>query len=339
MKSPFAVRRFIRVAVVRAILTVFALPLAHGDTFYVSNFGNSTISKIDSAGTVTQFATVNQKPYGMAFSRFGELFVVSAQLTNRLSRIALDGTVTPSTQLQRGWDATDIAFSRDGILYLALQSGMGIWRAGGNFTPVASGFESPFGMAFDRSGNLFVGDLARNSISKVAPNGTVTPFATNVTQCFALAFDAQGNLYASSASKIEKFTAAGERSTFANGFGWANGIAFDTAGDLYVVDNVQSAVMRITPDGVVHPFAKGGFSVPQYIVVEPDFAPPTVGIEEVGKVRVAGGINLPYVVLRSEEFVTWTPVATNSVTASGSFDVVDADASNAAARFYRARLR
>ena len=41
----------------------------------------------------------------------------------------------------------------------------------------ASGFDDPYGLAFDAAGNLYVANYA-NTVSKVTPAGVVSPFAS-----------------------------------------------------------------------------------------------------------------------------------------------------------------
>jgi hypothetical protein len=88
--------------------------------------------------------------------------------------------------------------------------------ATGVVTPYATGLDFPFGVAFDPNGNLFVGNLQGNTISKVSPSGVVTPFVTSGVQYpIALTFDHNGNLYVANetANTVSKITPAGSVST------------------------------------------------------------------------------------------------------------------------------
>jgi hypothetical protein len=77
------------------------------------------------------------------------------------------------------------------------------------------GIDVPRGMAFDRSGNLFVSH--EDSIIKFTPDGTRSIFASGLKSLLGLAFDKDGNLFAADhgADAIVKFTPDGARSTFA----------------------------------------------------------------------------------------------------------------------------
>jgi DNA-binding beta-propeller fold protein YncE len=115
------------------------------------------------------------------------------------------------------------------------------------------GMEPPRGMAFDRSGNLFVS--RDDSIFKFTPDGTRSTFVSGLKSPAGLAFDKDGNLFAADkgAGAILKFTPDGSKSTFATGITPA-GIAFDSAGNLFVVDmygidRASESILKFAADG------------------------------------------------------------------------------------------
>ena len=77
---------------------------------------------------------------------------------------------------------------------------------------------SPFGLAFDTAGNLYVsngtgGPTHTGSVLKFAPDGVGSMFAdTGLDFPFGLAFDRAGNLYVSNynSNSIEEFSPTGE---------------------------------------------------------------------------------------------------------------------------------
>jgi sugar lactone lactonase YvrE len=99
-------------------------------------------------------------------------------------------------------------------------------------------------------GDLFVTELATNSIVVYAPDGTKTTFATGLNSPQGLAFDRFGNLYEADlgSGNIYKFTADGTRSTFASGLLNPVGLAFDGSG-LLVAENSGNSIQRFAPDG------------------------------------------------------------------------------------------
>jgi glucose/arabinose dehydrogenase len=91
--------------------------------------------------------------------------------------------------------------------------------------------ESPVGLAFDSSGNLFVSietftDPGADSIVYFSPTGVKSPFATGLTTPRGLAFDSLGDLFVAEAGvpeipggDIKKFAPDGTWTPFASGFG------------------------------------------------------------------------------------------------------------------------
>lgn len=129
----------------------------------------------------------------------------------------------------------------------------------------AGGLPYPNSLAFDSTGNLFVGALQANQVIKILTNRTETTFA-NVNQPDALAFDKGGNLYVSSGAPdnaIYKYTPAGVRSTFASGMDNPQSLAFDRYGNLFVGNSVSGDpsgggyIVKITPAGIQSTFVSG----------------------------------------------------------------------------------
>lgn len=149
-------------------------------------------------------------------------------------------------------------------------------------------FYNPVGVAADSAGNLYVADAFNSLVRKIALDGEVTTFAGSATSGFAdgvgtaaefnhlhsLALDSSGNLYVSDTdnNRIRKITSDGVVTTFAGSgtigsvdgsgiaaeFNKPYGVAFDSAGILYVADTYNSLIRKITPDGVVTTFAGSG---------------------------------------------------------------------------------
>src|ERR1700683_940965 len=86
------------------------------------------------------------------------------------------------------------------------------------------------------------GTTGARSISEIVPNQTVTPFATGLTEPTGLAFDSSGNLYLGvekivngfNQPALDKITPAGQLTTFASALSsHVEGLAFDASGNLY----------------------------------------------------------------------------------------------------------
>ena len=76
---------------------------------------------------------------------------------------------------------------------------------------------------------------------------------------------------------IDKFTPAGVRSVFAStdlGLAGLSGLAFDSAGNLYVANTLGKNIERFTPDGVGSLFANTPGSAPQGLAFTDDAGVP-----------------------------------------------------------------
>ena len=107
--------------------------------------------------------------------------------------------------------------------------------------------------------NLFVA-AGDGNIYEFTTNGARSTFASGLSgDMEGLAFDSAGNLFVSDAgnSAIYKFTTNGVRSTFASGLNNPRGLAFDSAGNLFQADAGSGNIYKYTPSGSRSTFASG----------------------------------------------------------------------------------
>lgn len=154
-----------------------------------------------------------------------------------------------------------------------------------NGTGTAASFAFPMGVAFDGSGNLYVADNGNHAIRKIASSGIVTTLAgsgvsgsangTGIAASFywpyKVAVDSIGNVYVADTQNqlIRKISSLGVVTTLAGSgsAGYVNGtgtaasfyypqaIAVDSAGNVYVGEQYNHAIRKITPAGVVSTLA------------------------------------------------------------------------------------
>ena len=236
---------------------------------YVADAGNNTIRKITPAGVVTTLAGLAGNPgstngtnsaarffgpSGVVVDSAGNIYVADAG-NNAIRLITPSGAVstfagTPGTSGSQNGPATNALF---------------------NF---------PESLGIDQSNNIYVADTLNSIIRKITPSGNVSTLAgtpgavgnANGTNALfrrpeGLVADAVGNVYVvdTGNSTVRAITPAGFVSTIAGLAGTAGsadgtgtnarfsdstGIIEDGAGNLYVTDDANNTVRKVTQGGV-----------------------------------------------------------------------------------------
>ena len=113
------------------------------------------------------------------------------------------------------------------------------------------------GLAFDRAGNLFVGDRS-GTIFKISASREIFVFATlePSVAAYHLAFHPSGELYVSgpttsSYDRVYRITQGGEVHVFYRGLGRPQGMAFDKDANLYIAASYagRRGIVRISAQG------------------------------------------------------------------------------------------
>ena len=157
-----------------------------------------------------------------------------------------------------------LAFDDQGYLYASSRAEGTVYRISplGAITTYAEGMGIATGIAFDRDGNLFVGDRSGTIFKIGRPNamgesGEIFVYATLEPSFVAyhLAFNDEGTLFVtgpttSSNQAIHAIDCDGNTTIFYQGLGRAQGMAFDVDNNLYVAATLrgQRGIVRITPD-------------------------------------------------------------------------------------------
>lgn len=137
----------------------------------------------------------------------------------------------------------------DGKIYVSCAGGQVVRfnKNGSGLETVSTAVASPYGLAFDLSGRLYVSNRqVAGSVSRLKADGTIDATFVGFTQPGAIAFDAQGHLFvAEAAGAIRRLPAGSTTSEYYTGVPFPMGLAIDSAGDLYVASNQNSVVYRI----------------------------------------------------------------------------------------------
>jgi len=182
--------------------------------------------------------------------------------------------------------------SNSGLMTTVAGTGVRGYSDGGGIAATAA-LAGPTSATSDGLGNLYIADTDNHRIRKVTSDGKITTIAGNQNAAYTgdgglataaslnlpqqVVLDRAGNLYFSDRGnhRIRRISPAGVISTFAgNGraldagdggpaisasLNTPRGLAFDSAGNLYVADAGNRRVRRISPAGVISTFAGGGF--------------------------------------------------------------------------------
>jgi sugar lactone lactonase YvrE len=215
----------------------------------------------------------------------------------------------------------------DGIIGTVAGNGMSdSWGDGGQATAAHIGY--PRGVAVDSAGNLYIADAANNQLRKVTADGVIHTVAGNGVPGFSgdggpateaqlsvadVATDSKGNLYIAdySNSRVRMVTPGGVISTVAGKgtYGYSGddgpataaqlndpkGIAFDSAGNLYIADYSNYRVRKVTAAGLISTIAGCG-ALPQLcrengLATEASLGLPTgVAVDSAGSLYITEAI-------------------------------------------------
>lgn len=268
------------------------VPIVEEEALTVSTLaGGSEPGLVDGTGAMARF----NYPCGMVADAAGNLYVAD-QSNHSIRKITTTGEVST-------FAGTGVAGFADGDRTQAM-------------------FNHPYGLAIDSKGSLYVGDVDNHAIRIISPEGVVRTLAGGrkgysdrdgdlamFNHPYGVAVDANGNVYVADSynNTIRKVTPEGSASTFAgNGndgfvdgpalnaeFYVPIGIVMDSGGNIYVGDEGNSSIRKITADGVVTTLAGNGqFSFADGVGRAAIFnAPGALAIDAEGNIFVADYLN------------------------------------------------
>ena len=229
----------------------------------VAGNGTQGLSGDGGPATSAQLMIGTGGPGGLAVDRAGNLFVPEDG-GNRVRKVSPSGIITTL-------------------------AGNGAFGSAGDDGPATSAqLRAPTGVAVDSSGNLFI--VQRFAVRKVSTNGIITTVAGNGACCGSqgvdgpatsvqlnvsgVAVDSVDNLLIAEWGRIRKVSGGiitevsgnGSYNTISGDGGPAinarllhpNGVAVDSAGNLFITELSNHRVRRVTPSGTITTVAGGG---------------------------------------------------------------------------------
>ncbi len=236
---------------------------------YIVDRGNNVVRKVDPSGVITTFAGNGTMGYagdgGPATA--AELFLpvtiavdssnnvyIGDMGSNGIRKVSTSGTISTFVTFE---EASGLAFDSSGNLYVTdhnnfiyklspsgtrttnVNAGNGFAGDGGPALTAKINF--PNGIAVDKAGNIYFADSGNNRIRKIDTSGIITTVA---------------------GSGSPGFTGDGGPATAAKlGIGLTDttqGVAVDSAGNLYFTDNQNNRVRKVDTTGIITTVAGNG---------------------------------------------------------------------------------
>jgi len=248
---------------------------AYGDIF-IADYGNNRIREVNTNGIITTVAGTNNSgfsgdggaatnaelfsPFGVAVDAYGNLFIADSE-NNRIRKVNNNGIITTAAGTNIGGYSDD----------------------GGAATNAE--LSSPYGVAVDAYGNLFISDSGNVRIREVNTNGIIMTVAGTNSSGFSgdggvatnaelsspqgVAVGVYGNLFIADRSnyRIREVNTNGIIMTVAgtNSFGFSGdggaatnaklfspyGVAVDAYGNLFIADLGNNRIREVKTNGII----------------------------------------------------------------------------------------
>ena len=258
---------------------------ASGNLYIIADLGNNRVRMVTPGGIISTYAGTG------TFGSTGDGGSAASAQLNAPAGLALDSTGRLYVSESGGVRVRRITPTATGTLIETVaDNGTGGFQGDGGLVASAE-IDTPWGLAFDSAGNLYIAEEGTSQCVRQVPPGGIfstvagaTHFAgdggpaTQARLSFpaSVASDGSGNLYIADTQnhRIRQVTQGGNISTIAgngtsgsagDGGQAANatvtdpiGFSLDGAGNLYFSDSAANRVRMITPGGIISTVAGNG---------------------------------------------------------------------------------
>jgi sugar lactone lactonase YvrE len=260
------------VALLLGALTQSALAQGNDDLIVVYSDNAGTVMRVTPAGVHSTWVYLSSPPLAIATDAQGNFYISAMQsvvgsgfnsLSQNIIKVDKSGksAVFATINSPPGW----LAFDGHGILFVSSGPGQlykvspdgAVVKVDVHFPPTTSYIPSFSGLAFDDQGNLFASD-GRDTIYKINPaSGNIATFVSGLNEPIGLAFDSSGMLYVANNgdNTVSRISTKGVVSLYAR-VADPGALAFDSAGNLFVA-NTES-VSKVNKTGAVTQFFSDG---------------------------------------------------------------------------------
>ncbi len=260
-----------------------AVVLDAAGNLYIADGGNNRIRSVNALGNINtiagnglfQFAGDGgtatsaslRTPYSVALDGTGG-FYIADQDSHRVRKVAASGTIStyagngglgssgdggPATSAQLGFPyglvvdgSQNLFIAHDGAVRKVSAAGIMTTVGGGggpgtipDGSSATSGFlDNPRDVALDAAGNLYVAETLNYRIRKITPSGIISTVAGNGTAGFS------GDGGSATAASLNR----------------PQGVAVDTAGNVFISDQFNHRIRKVTPAGTISTIAGTGTS-------------------------------------------------------------------------------
>ncbi len=245
---------------------------------YIADSGNNLVRKVYNGVIIDVFNT--PAPTGVAVDSTGMVYVAAGSYFGSVVQpiagvtSARDLTVDSSGNIFTTSGAFVLEVSSGGTVTTVAGSGGSPYFGGDGGPATSAMLNSPAGIAVDSSGNWYIADTANNRIRMVSTAGEISTLAgtgtagssgdngpaavAELSSPQGLAIDSANNLYIADSgnNEVRKITAGGTISTIASQLNNPLSVAVDGQGSVYIADSGDNQIVEVNAAGSTSTFAK-----------------------------------------------------------------------------------